>query len=115
MIGMLITGTCNTVVIKLNDNMSALGQPYTHPYIQTAVMFLGELCCFPMYAVKLMIEKKQREKGGDITLSPGTMTAKKKDLPTNINPLWLAIPASCDFCGSSLMMISLVMVPASVY
>lgn len=48
-------------------------------------------------------------------LSPGTKKAKERDLPTNINPLLLAIPASCDFMGSSLMMISLTMVPASVY
>lgn len=82
-------------------------------------MFLGELCCFPMYAVKLYIEGKAKnkalEEGAEVMLSPGTKIAQKKDLPTNINPLWLAIPASCDFCGSSLMMISLTMVPASVY
>ena len=58
MLGMLLTGTANTVVIKLNDNMTSLGQPYNHAYVQTAVMFLGELCCFPMYAVKLYLESR---------------------------------------------------------
>lgn len=48
-------------------------------------------------------------------LSPGGEQAKVQALPTNINPLLLAIPASCDFCGSSLMMLSLTMTPASVY
>eukprot|EP00806_Schmidingerella_arcuata_P006219 Macronucleus_666.p1 GENE.Macronucleus_666~~Macronucleus_666.p1 ORF type:complete len:332 (+),score=103.51 Macronucleus_666:1-996(+) len=33
----------------------------------------------------------------------------------NPNPLLLAIPALCDFCGSTLMFIALTMVPASVY
>ena len=34
---------------------------------------------------------------------------------TNINPLLVAIPASCDVCSSTLLYISLVLVPASVY
>ena len=51
----------------------------------------------------------------DVLLSPGAQVAKKKALPTNINPLLIAIPASCDFCGSSLMFVALTMVPASVY
>ena len=72
MAGMLITGTCNTVVIKLNDEVTSLGVVYNHAYIQTAVMFLGELCCFPMYAVKLYIEKTRAAKnGGEMLLSPG--------------------------------------------
>ena len=33
----------------------------------------------------------------------------------NPSPLLLAIPASCDFAGSTLMFIALTMVPASVY
>jgi drug/metabolite transporter (DMT)-like permease len=33
----------------------------------------------------------------------------------NPNPLILAIPASFDFCASTLMFIALTMVPASVY
>jgi drug/metabolite transporter (DMT)-like permease len=36
-------------------------------------------------------------------------------MPTNINPMLIAIPASCDFMGSSLMFVALTMVPASVY
>ena len=36
-------------------------------------------------------------------------------LKMNPSPLLLAIPASCDFAGSTLMFIALTMVPASVY
>lgn len=36
-------------------------------------------------------------------------------MKTNINPLWLAIPASCDVCGSTLMFVALTMVSPSVY
>ena len=48
-------------------------------------------------------------------LSPGTQTAEQKQLKTNPNPLLLAIPATCDFTGSTLMFIALTMVPASTY
>ena len=58
MTGMLITGTCNTLITKVNDQTVSLGEEYKHPYLQTAIMFFGELCCFPMYGVKLLIEKK---------------------------------------------------------
>ena len=34
---------------------------------------------------------------------------------SNINPLLLAIPATFDFCGSSLMFLSLTMIPPAVY
>ncbi len=36
-------------------------------------------------------------------------------LKTNINPLLLAIPASFDIVGSSLMNVALTMIPASIY
>jgi len=36
-------------------------------------------------------------------------------MKTNINPIWLAIPATCDVCGSTLMLVALVMVAPSVY
>jgi hypothetical protein len=36
-------------------------------------------------------------------------------MKTNINPLLLAIPASCDVCASTLMFVALAMVPPSIY
>ena len=48
-------------------------------------------------------------------LSPGTQQAEEKQLKTNPSPLLLAIPATCDFTGSTLMFIALTMVPASTY
>lgn len=115
---MLVTGTCNTLVTKVQDETHALNQLYTHPYLQAAVMFLGELMCLPAYGVKTALAARkldQKDLAAGIMLSPGGRKAKKLDLPTNINPLLIAIPASCDFCGSSLMFVALTMVPASVY
>jgi drug/metabolite transporter (DMT)-like permease len=48
-------------------------------------------------------------------MSPGTQTAGIMHLKTNINPLLLAIPATFDLIGSSLMNVALTMIPASVY
>ena len=48
-------------------------------------------------------------------LSPGTQQAGEQQLKMNPSPLLMAIPALCDFCGSTLMFIALTMVPASVY
>ena len=36
-------------------------------------------------------------------------------MKTNINPLLMAIPATCDVAGSTLTFVALVLVPASVY
>lgn len=55
MTGMLITGTCNTLVTKVQDESKGLGWIYTHPYLQTSIMFLGELCCLPAYGIKTYI------------------------------------------------------------
>jgi drug/metabolite transporter (DMT)-like permease len=41
--------------------------------------------------------------------------AEKTQLKTKINPLLLAIPATCDICGSTLMFIALTQCAASVY
>ena len=41
--------------------------------------------------------------------------AEQVKLKTNVNPLWLAIPASCDVCGSTLSFFALTMCAASVY
>lgn len=81
-------------------------------------MFCGELSVFGAYGVKkvwygrLAAQNPGSEK---YLMSPGTAKAGEKQLKMNASPLLLAVPASCDFCGSTLMFIALTMVPASVY
>jgi drug/metabolite transporter (DMT)-like permease len=48
-------------------------------------------------------------------MSPGKSAAGVMQLKTNINPLLLAIPASFDIIGSSLMNVALTLIPASIY
>ena len=47
--------------------------------------------------------------------SPGTQLAEKKKLKTKINPLWLALPATFDTVGSTLMFVALTQCAASIY
>jgi drug/metabolite transporter (DMT)-like permease len=124
MIGMLTFGTLNTIVGKYLDteqapqNSGIEGRCYyfTHPYLQTAVMFFGELTCFGLLFIKLYMDKRKAVAQNDaLLLSPGAQVAQQVKMKTNINPLLVAIPASCDVCGSTTTFIALVLVPASTY
>ena len=115
MTGMLLCGTANTLIQKAQDQTEALGKEFTHPYLQTAVMFGGEFSCIIIFIIKRHMDNKKKAEGQDIMLSPGGVAAQQVKQKTNINPLLIAIPATCDFCGSTLMFIALTMVPASIY
>lgn len=127
MLAMLFFGTCNTIVMKAQDK-TVVGQKlnvktgkmedatFTHPYFQCANMFLGEFTCLAVYFLKMAIygnPNKKLEEG--VPLSPGGVAAKETKLKTSINPVLLAIPASCDICGSTLMFVALTQCAASVY
>lgn len=121
MTGMLITGSINTLILKVQDETtSPKGCNYfTHPYVQGMFMFVGESICFVLLFIKRKIygheNKAILEENAAIPLSPGMQQAVAKKKLVTINPLWLAIPAACDFMGSTLMFVALTMVPASVY
>lgn len=116
MLGMLLTGTCNTMVMKFQDDTFSECNYFTHPYMQGMFMFLGEFVCFGLLFIKRAIYGDENApKDTAVPLSPGMTQAVEKKKLTKINPLWLALPASCDFCASTLMFIALTMVPPSVY
>jgi drug/metabolite transporter (DMT)-like permease len=118
MAGMLVTGSANTLIQKYQNDTVSLGNDFTHPYFQTAIMFSGELSVFAAYGVKKWWISRKIAADPDqakILLSPGTQKAGEKQLKMNASPFLLAIPASLDFAGSTLMFIALTMVPASVY
>lgn len=135
--GMLITGTCNTMILKVQD-LTKTGMPassieqsnppypysytecndFTHPYMQGLFMFVGEFICFGLLGIKRLLyghENKAKEAETAVPLSPGMAAAVEQKKLTKIHPLWLAIPAACDFTSSTLMFVALTMVPASVY
>jgi drug/metabolite transporter (DMT)-like permease len=119
MAGMLLTGTANTVVLKVMDvqqveydGSKGTTKPFSHPFFQTGLMFLGELCVLGAFYAS---EAYKKRKGQNDLADPETIAAEQSNLKTKINPLWLAIPGSCDFFGSTTMFVALLMVPASVY
>jgi hypothetical protein len=57
MLGMLITGSANTILMKLQDDTSSNGNIFNHPFFQCAVMFLGESLCLVFYGIKLLYMK----------------------------------------------------------
>lgn len=116
MLAMLLTGTCNTILMKVQNLTKANGDKFNHPFVQCAVMFIGEFLCLGVYGIKLLYQRHQAKKQGSVEpSSPGTKVANAVHLKTNINPLLLAIPACFDVIASTLMNIALTMVAASVY
>lgn len=78
-------------------------------------MFVGEFMCLFVYLGRKYICPPKQSEEGLIPTSPGTKMANANNLKTTINPLYLAIPASCDICGSTLMFVALTQCAASVY
>jgi drug/metabolite transporter (DMT)-like permease len=78
-------------------------------------MFVGEFTCLLIYFGKTYLSKAKTEEDEEIPMSPGTKDANKVQLKTKINPLLLAIPASCDVMGSTCMFIALTQCAPSVY
>jgi hypothetical protein len=95
MLLMIITGSCNTIFNKLLNEIESLDKKFTHFFFQTYMMFIGETFCLLTYYI----------------LKPNN---ENSDLPP-INVFYLAIPAGCDFFGSTIMSFSLTMMAASVY
>lgn len=118
MLGMLVTGTINTVFLKLQNLSTYFNKEqdrdleFNHAFFQTFVMFIGEFLCLLVYGIQYWRDTKTY---GDVELSPQIIEAKKKGLKTNINVLLLAIPACFDVCASTLMFLGLTMIAASIY
>ena len=72
MLGMLIAGTGNTILVKVQNYTKGEDLPvppypkyFKHPYVQCAVMFIGELLCLFAYGAKLLYLKYQQKKKGE--------------------------------------------------
>jgi drug/metabolite transporter (DMT)-like permease len=115
MLGMLLFGTAGTINGKYLDEATSPKIPkeegcynFSHPYFQTTLMFTGEFLCFLLLGIKKLIDYRARQQ-------PDYVQPIEKKRKNNINPLLLAIPASCDVCGSTLTFLGLLMCPPSVY
>ncbi|KAA0178425.1 hypothetical protein FNF27_00274 [Cafeteria roenbergensis] len=105
-LGMLITGSVNTLSTKWADQQCAVGaygdhkHLFVHPFVQSAGMFLGEALC--LVAFLLLIWR-----------AAATKTPLDRAKP--FNRLLLAIPAAHDMCATSVMYIGLALTTASAF
>jgi drug/metabolite transporter (DMT)-like permease len=100
---MVITGACNTILNALLNLTYSLGYTFNHFFFQTYLMFIGESFSFFAYQIYKQVNKVKIIE-----------EEKASGLPP-INVYVLAIPAGCDFFGSTIMSFSLTMMAASIY
>ncbi|KAJ1969131.1 hypothetical protein IWQ62_000818 [Dispira parvispora] len=142
--GMLVTGTLNTLLTKLQD-MQCVGncddrnpakrQLFEQPTWQTLNMFAGEIMCLAVLYVSIAWKHYQRRRQGYNELvttdslpeesNGGDLAeATLDDIPVtlaNTQPLsgWktflMWLPALFDICGTTLMNVGLIYTSASVY
>jgi hypothetical protein len=116
MLGMLISGSANTILMKVQNNTDGLdNQPFNHPYLQCAIMFMGEFLCMIVYIIKTQYIKHKAIQYPNDPAEDFVITPDGRTLKTKINPLLLAIPASFDVIASTMMNIALTLINASIY
>jgi hypothetical protein len=140
---MLLTGVCNTLLTKYQDNQCVRNcdpddNPrkrafFNQPVLQTAQMFIGEMGCWLVVGLMALwrrfkgsapeqqgYQAVNTEEGVDRTAEPEA-NDRTKLLHTGPSVLrgyrvtLLALPAICDICGTTLMNAGLLMVAASIY
>jgi len=95
---MLISGTCNTLLMKYLCRQQAPtgpGEPVSNfdfPFFQTLLMMIGEFMCLAVFAVQ---------------------PAESKALPKAFKPWVMLIPVSCDWTATTLVNAAYMMIPAS--
>lgn len=68
-VGMVVTGSINTISTKWADNQRAIGKPefpehdFDHPFLQAVGMFIGEFTCLIAFQLWRRINKKKVEDG----------------------------------------------------
>lgn len=108
---MVLSGALLGITLKMMDSMTVKGYPFEHPFLQGAIMFIGESLCIFVY----MYQRQQLVKEhGSIQASPGMRQAAKEGMKTEINPLLFAIPMLCDATASTLLLIAYINIAASI-
>ncbi|KAG5922642.1 hypothetical protein E4U61_004760 [Claviceps capensis] len=133
---MLLTGVCNTLLGKYQDNQcvrdcdSEHPKLFEQPVLQTAQMFVGEMGCWLIIA---LMAAYRRLTSRTSTSEPGYHAVATTDVvddeDSNLSKfgvdgpsvlrgyrvMLLALPAICDICGTTLMNVGLLLVAASIF
>ena len=124
MAGMLASGTLNTTFLKLQnqiritsktsstDNDYKNPDTFTHPFFQAFTMFIGEMLWLFIYFIYWYIQKKKNK---NIESSPEIANALRNGLKVEINVFLFIIPAILDIWSSTMLFVSLLLIPASIF
>eukprot|EP00124_Ichthyophonus_hoferi_P002206 Ihof_evm8s141 gene=Ihof_evmTU8s141 len=114
-LGMLITGTINTIMTTWQDKTYSMGRDgnireYSHPWFQTLTMFIGEFLCLVVFYLTAC---RSKQKNYDETVA----SMKNPVPPSNDKMRFLifSLPTICDLSGTTVMNIGLLYTTASVY
>jgi len=100
MTAMLISGACNTIIMKFmcmqvaSPGPGMAAAPFIYPFFQTMLMMLGELLCLGVF---FLTDSRAKTQGA---------------VPF---PAWIMVaPVSCDWIATTLVNMAYVILPASV-
>ncbi|CAH1793269.1 unnamed protein product [Owenia fusiformis] len=126
-VGMLVTGSINTLSKKAQNDCIVPGYPnisanntatphkFDHPWFQTVIMFLGEaLCLIGLFISRHKERKKLQVEYAQKLLESQDVVHHPPKLP-RVFQIILAIPTCFDLVGTSLAGIGLLYVNASVW
>lgn len=110
-IGMVITGSINTLSVKWADNLQAKGsdgqsRPFDHPFFQSLTMFFGEFLCLLFFKLAYRYHVKRQYPIEDSPIVKGNQ---------QFNPFLFFVPAMFDMVATTLMYIGLTMTFASSF
>ncbi|CAG5124412.1 unnamed protein product, partial [Candidula unifasciata] len=127
MLGMLVTGSINTITKKAQlqcvtegfyykDDNGTSSKPhnFNHPWFQTWLMFIGESTCLLGLFFARRSENKEREK----VIAWAAKVGHEPPGPLTRPRVWqwiLLVPTFCDLLGTSLAGIGLIYIDASVW
>jgi len=100
-LGMLASGTANTVTCKLAMSRMSVGRhggeprSFNHPFVMAGFMFLGEIFCLGAYYLSRLRRRSKSKK--------------------RYNASACALPACCDIMATSIMYVGLSLTTASTY
>ncbi|CAG9979031.1 unnamed protein product [Clonostachys byssicola] len=136
---MLLTGVCNTLLTKYQDNQCVLDcdnpdvskrKHFEQPVLQSAQMFVGEMGCWLVVAIMALhrrITQKSSptdqgyqavnttDNGGEQAADIDGPPLKDDSLLKGFRITLLALPTICDTCATTLMNVGLLLVAASIY
>ncbi|XP_067682026.1 solute carrier family 35 member F6-like [Haliotis asinina] len=125
MIGMLVTGSINTISKKAQNDCVAPGYPdrsansttkphdFDHPWFQTFIMFIGEMSC--LFGLCVIRRRERIAYAKEVTSQTLPQAPIRPLQQKRIFELILIVPTLCDLIGTSLAGIGLLYVDASVW